>query len=366
MFLLYIFLAATTISALSIVIYLRFNPQFGGRFTADHKKVYAQSPRWDGKIFVNQSKTSVDVNLRTMPSLLKASFTGRKERNPKEKLAVVPFEKTIWEAGTEDFKFAWYGHSACIMKLAGKNILIDPMLGPDASPVGPFRTYRFSSNTLEIISTFPEIDAVLLTHDHYDHLDYESIKRLKTKVKHYYTALGVKRHLLRWNIPSDQITELDWWDTVEVGDVQIIFTPSRHFSGRGATDRAKCLWGGWVFLTPQSRIYWSGDGGYDTHFKEVGNKFGPFDWAFLECGQYYKLWTQIHLSPEEAVQAGIDVKAKYNVPVHWGAFTLAMHDWVDPVRRFVAKAEEEKQSVVIPKLGAIVSSPKDFGSWWLE
>lgn len=344
------------ISALLIffIIYINFNPQFGGRINRQELKKLEASPQWGNKIFTNQSETKVDISIRNLPDLIKSNYSGRKLRGPDQVLPVQAFDENTWQQLNTDFHFIWYGHSTCLMKLSGKNILIDPMFGPDASPIGPFRTYRYSKDTLSVIEHLPPLDAVFLTHDHYDHLDYKSIQKLKGKVSHYYVALGVKRHLLRWGISQEYITEFDWWDQGQIGKIEFTFTPSRHFSGRGLFDRTKSLWGGWVFITPEQRIYWSGDGGYDNHFREVGQKFGPFDWAFLECGQYYKLWTQIHMNPEEAVKAAMDVNAGISMPVHWGAFTLALHNWQEPVERFTTAAQQHGLEIATPPLGTIV------------
>ena len=193
-----------------------------------------------------------------------------------------------------------------LMRVNNKTILIDPMLGPDAAPIAPFKSKRFSESTLSLIDQFPEIDLLLLSHDHYDHLDLASIKKLKPKVKQYYVALGCGRHLEHWGIDPVQIREFDWWDNASFEAINITFTPSRHFSGRGLRDRFKSLWGGWVFKTETESIYFSGDGGYGKHFKEVGEKLGPFDFGIMECGQYNEQWHQIHMYPEEAIQAAID------------------------------------------------------------
>ena len=179
-------------------------------------------------------------------------------------------------------KFIWYGHSVVLLRVANKTILIDPMFGTNAVPISPFPIKRFSDNTLDFIKTFPQIDLVLLTHDHYDHLDLESIELFTPKVKEYYVALGCSRHLEKWGITKGKIKEFDWWDRSNFEGIDITFTPTRHFSGRGLTDRAKCLWGGWVLQTAQENIYFSGDSGYGTHFKEVGARLGPFDFAFME------------------------------------------------------------------------------------
>ncbi|MEQ8706895.1 MAG: MBL fold metallo-hydrolase [Phaeodactylibacter sp.] len=352
--------------AVALWAYLNYNPQFGGPVTAKHQQKYTQSPQWNGQIFVNQSPTSDDVNLSNLPELIRANLKDAKRKIPQRPIPVEPFDQKAWSGSTAPFQFIWYGHSVCLMRLGGQNLLIDPMFGPDASPVGPIRTNRFSENTLGLIQQLPELDAVFLTHDHYDHLDYQSIQRLKGKVGHYFVALGVKRHLVRWGIAPERITELDWWDQGQLGDITFTFTPSRHFSGRGLTDRTKCLWGGWVFQVPDYKVYWSGDGGYDTHFREIGERFGPFDWAFMECGQYYKLWTQIHALPEEAVQVAIEAGAKVSTPVHWGGFKLAPHDWRDPVQRFVKAAQQEQLPIAVPKIGQRLTSeaPLPTSPWW--
>jgi len=363
-----ILLAILLCLGLALWAYLTFHPQFGGKITPEDRQNYARSPHWNGKIFENLSPTGDDVSLSNLPGLIQDNLKDAKHKIPQRPIPVVPFDLETWENNTAPFQFIWYGHAVCLMRLGGQNLLIDPMLGPDASPVGPIRTKRFSDNTLSVIDQLPDLDAVFLTHDHYDHLDYSSIQRLKDKAGHFYVALGVKRHLRRWGIAPEQVTEMDWWDEGQVSNVQFTFTPSRHFSGRGLTDRTKCLWGGWVLQTPDYKVYWSGDGGYDTHFREIGERFGPFDWAFMECGQYYKLWTQIHALPEEAVQGAIEVGAKVSTPVHWGGFKLAPHDWRDPVQRFVKAAAQAKLDIVVPKIGERVSceARPPVVPWWEE
>jgi L-ascorbate metabolism protein UlaG (beta-lactamase superfamily) len=353
---------------LIILAYLRFNPQFGGQVTAADRAAYQQSLQWNGKIFVNQSKTEVDVSLSKIPGLIRANNKDRKQKVPSRPIPVLPFDAQRWNTSNAHFNFIWYGHSVCLMKLSGKNILIDPMFGPDASPVGPVRTKRFSEETLDIIDQLPDIDLLCLTHDHYDHLDYDSIQKLKGRVGHYYVALGVKKHLRRWGVPSEKITEFDWWDEQQVGGIHLTFTPSRHFSGRGLADRAKCLWGGWALRASDYSVYWSGDGGYDRHYKEVGEKLGPFDWAFMECGQYYKLWTQIHESPEEAVQAGVDAHAKIMTPVHWAGFKLAPHHWLDPIERFVDEIERRGLTGAYPQIGQMITNEDEIPQkrWWAD
>lgn len=347
--------------------YFYLNPQFGARISANEKKAYEDSNQWDGKKFVNATITEMDVSLSNMPSLLKKQFSDTKGRRPETNLNVADFDSLTWQNDTVYSKLIWFGHSVGLLKMGDRNFLIDPMFGDDTAPVAPFKSARYSANTLSIIDRLPPIDAVFFSHDHYDHLDYESIKKLRDKVAHFYVPLGIARHLERWDVPAEKITQMDWWNKIKISDVEITFVPSRHFSGRGLFDRGESLWGGFTFISPRMRVYWSGDSGYGPHFKEIGEKLGPFDWAFVECGQYNKLWHAIHMYPEESVQAAIDARADRAVPIHWGGFTLSLHTWKDPVERFSAEAKKLGLPVVMPELGAVVNlDSKPFGEWWWE
>ena len=301
-----------------------------------------------------------------MPKMIYKQLSNRGGREPKQPIPVVPFDKTAFLKASEKAKFIWYGHSVLLLRIANKTILIDPMLGPNTTPIAPMATKRFSENTLDLIDDFPEIDLVILTHDHYDHLDMASIEKLKHKTKEYYVAFGVKRHLEAWGVDSEVITEFDWWDSQSFGAMQITFTPTRHFSGRGLTDRGKTLWGGWVFKTSNENIWFSGDGGYGKHFKEIGEKLGPFDIAFMECGQYCVDWHLIHLFPEEAVQAALDAGAKKILPVHWAGFSLSyQHTWKEPADDFVKFAKSKNVDYVLPRIGELFDADSELQEcWW--
>ncbi|UCS92379.1 MBL fold metallo-hydrolase [Echinicola marina] len=345
---------------------MTIHPQFGASVRKTDLENFKNSPQWNGKKFQNLSTTTMNVSLKTLPKLLKENFTNTADRMPHQSLTVMGLDEKAFMADEESPKFVWYGHSVLLMRLKGKNILIDPMFGDNASPIAPFKTKRFSENTLSIIDTLPDIDAVFITHDHYDHIDYKSLLKLIPKVNNWFVALGVSRHLEKWGLDAAKIQEFDWWNEGEFEEVSFAFTPSRHFSGRGAFDRAKSLWGGWVFKTSDHSIYWSGDGGYDHHFTKVGDKYGPFDIMFVECGQYNEHWHQIHLYPEEAVKAVMDANANIAVPVHWGGFSLAPHHWKDPISRFEIEALEQKQAHFTPSLGQVfgfddMNSPNP---WW--
>jgi L-ascorbate metabolism protein UlaG (beta-lactamase superfamily) len=326
---------------------------------------YARSPNWkDGK-FQNLEETTMEFSLWNLPALLYKQIYEGKGRYPVKPLPVNPFSEKEFLASSDEAKMIWYGHSVMLMRMHNKTLLIDPMLGPDAAPTAPFKIKRFYPHALNIIDTLPPIDLMLLTHDHYDHLDLASITKLKSKTRHYFVAMGVARHLISWGIDESTITELDWWENKSFEDISITFTPSRHFSGRGLTDRFKSLWGGWVFKTRKENIYFSGDGGYGEHFKEVGNRLGPFDFGMMECGQYNANWHQIHMFPEESVQAAVDANVKKIMAVHWGGFALAQHHWKDPIQRFTKEAIRKHVALSTPQIGRPFTAAENMNNaWW--
>ena len=343
-----------------------FFKQFGGSVTKQLKIQYEQSANWRNGCFQNLEHTTLSVNLFDFPRVIYKQLSNKRVRQPQSPLPILPFDKKAFLAPSRKSKFIWYGHSAVLMRMEGKTLLIDPMLGPDTAPIAPIPTKRFSENTLDFIDDFPEIDLLLLTHDHYDHLDYASIQKLKHKTKQYFVSLGVKRHLVSWGVRADLITEFDWWNVHDFENIKITFTPTRHFSGRGLTDRSKTLWGGWVFKSSNEKIWFSGDGGYGKHFKEVGRREGPFDFALMECGQYNYDWKDIHLFPEDAVQGAIDAEAKKAMPVHWASFALSyQHTWQEPPEVFVKNAIEKQLDYTLPRLGELFDIASTLqAKWW--
>jgi len=339
--------------------------QFGTQPSPSDIEKYARSPQWNGTKFENMESTKIDVSFFSLPAILCKQFSNRENREPPQPLPVIAFDRDDFYATGEEFKAIWFGHSAILMRIANATIFIDPMLGPNAAPISPLPAKRFSENTLEILDGIPELDIVMLSHDHYDHLDYASIQKLKNKTKYFFVALGVGRHLEKWGIDKDIIAEFDWWDARIFNNIRITFTPTRHFSGRGLTDHSKSLWGGWVFTTSHENIWFSGDGGYGKHFEEIGRRLGPFDFAFAECGQYSEFWPQIHMFPEESVQAVIDAGAKKVMPVHCAGFALSQHSWTDPLERFVSAAESKGFNYVLPRIGEPIRIDfDDRQKWW--
>ena len=255
-----------------------------------------------------------------------------------------------------------------MIEMDGKVILLDPMFGQVASPHPWMGTNRYNSTFPLEIEELPKIDVVVFSHDHYDHLDYGSVDALKDKVDHWLVPWGLDNHLVSWGVNPNKISALDWWQESIRIDIEFVLTPSRHFSGRGITDRMVTLWRSWVIKGASDNIYFSGDGGYGSHFKEIGEKYGPFDIGLMECGQYNEKWADIHMMPEESVQASLDVNAKVMMPVHWGAFTLSVHSWIEPVQRASIEAERLGVKMTTPKIGEqiILNESYPTSKWWLE
>ncbi|MCY8234480.1 MBL fold metallo-hydrolase [Priestia endophytica] len=359
-------IAVLLVLCLAIVSFINFHPVFGGSVKKEQKDNYSSLNNYQNGRFMNLVPTNENMGVGDMFSMLKDSFRNREERKPNRNLPIVEVD---WnKVNSEKDSLTWFGHSAFLLSIDGKKLLVDPMLGSVASPVSFVGSKRYSQDTLTIIERLPRIDAVLLTHDHYDHLDYPSIRKLKNKVEHFFVPLGVSPHLLRWGIVKEKITELNWWEEREFKGLTVALTPSKHFSGRGVFNRNTTLWGGWVVLGQKTRFYTSGDGGYDEHFKEIGKKYGPFDMTLMEGGQYDQRWSDIHMKPEESVQANIDVGGKRMMLIHWGAFTLAFHPWTEPVERALIEAQKEGVNMVVPKIGETIELTGEISHsssvWW--
>lgn len=349
-------------------VFFYSTPDFGGKVSAGQKKKFETLSNYKDGIFVNEIETKMDFSFSGMADILYDVVRGNPNRAPKGPL---PVEK-IDSAEVADFtggvtRLTWFGHSAFLLEIDGKRLLLDPMLTDSPSPVSFMGPERYTKELPITPDKLPAIDAVLFSHDHYDHLDYKTILKIKDKVNHFYVPLGVSVHLLAWGVPAEKISEYNWGDETDHEGVKLIFTRSRHFSGRGLTDRTTTLWGSWVIQGKTKKIYFSGDSGYGPHFREIGEKYGPFDIAMLECGQYNERWKPFHMMPEETAQAAVDLRAKVFMPIHWGSFTLALHSWDDPILRVTAKAVELKQPIATPKIGeSIILEGESYpvSKWW--
>ena len=351
------------------ILFVNFSPQFGAPPSEAQKQEYAKSSHYQEGIFVNAIPTSRDIGfVNTVRVLYDFLFNELPGLEPEFPLAIERIDSLeIIRKPPELKRLTWFGHSACLLEMEGKKIFFDPMLGESPSPHPLLGPKRYSKELPIAIEKLPFLDAIVLSHDHYDHLDYESIMKLKDKVGKFYVPLGVSAHLIEWGVDPAKISELDWWNQATNDGFTFICTPARHFSGRGLSDGFTTLWASWVVKTENSKIYFSGDSGYGPHFKDIGDRYGPFDFVMLECGQYNELWKDIHMMPEQTVQAAIDLKGKLMMPIHWGAFTLAMHTWRDPVDRVTITAHQKLVPITTPKIGEPVllqQSTFPHSEWW--
>lgn len=350
----------------AITLFLNLHPVIGETPSKEQIETYKKLNNYVNGKFVNEVPTNLDMSLSDNFTMMKESISGGVDRTPAGQILV---SEINWnKINSEDDSLTWFGHSAFLLSIDNKKILVDPMLGPIASPVSFAGSKRYTGDLLNMIDKMPPINAVFITHDHYDHLDYPSIRKLKDKVGHFFVPLGVSNHLIRWGVPKEKITELNWWDETEFQGLTVALTPSKHFSGRGLFNRNSTLWGGWVILGKNTRFYTSGDGGYDEHFKEIGKKYGPFDITLIEGGQYDRRWSWVHMTPEKAVQAHLDVNGKNMMLIHWGAFTLAYHGWTEPIERALKAAKEKEVNLIAPEISETVQLDSDLhipiSSWW--
>lgn len=280
--------------------------------------------------------------------------------------AAVPTVRTdLKETPASETAIIWFGHSSYLVQDRGLNILVDPVFSGNASPV-PFTVRAFQGSNVYSVKDLPDIDILIITHNHYDHLDAQTIRRLRHRVKAVYTALGVGRTLRHYGMPAAVINEMDWGDRKEIATgASLTSTPARHFSGRSLR-RNGSLWSSFVYENNGRKIFIGGDSGYGPHFREIGEKYGPFDLAILEAGQYNPQWPNIHMNPEDAVQASTELKAKVLMPVHWGKFALAFHAWNEPPIRAMNSAAEKGVRLTLPRIGEQVILDVSYpdAPWW--
>ena len=320
-----------------------------------------QSRNYKRGAFQNISTTPVVAKNSSWYKVIRDGFNRPKEIRPSMPLPSIKTDlKNLY---SEKPVIIWFGHSSYLIHIRGKNILVDPVFSGHASPIR-FLVKAFAGTDIYTPGDLPPIDLLILTHNHYDHLDTRTVTLLDTKTNAYCTPLGVGASFPKLYVRNT--TELDWWETERITkDIEITATPARHFSGRGLK-RGGSLWCSFALSMFGYTLYIGGDSGYDEHFKEIGKKFGGFDLAILECGQYNTSWPFIHMMPEETVQASMDLKAKWLLPVHWGKFALANHPWNEPVVRVVKKAAELNINITTPMIGepVVINESYPVKAWW--
>jgi L-ascorbate metabolism protein UlaG (beta-lactamase superfamily) len=322
------------------------------------------SPQYTNGAFQNPEPTEITLKDASMVKMMRAFLNKPQNTIPSIPPPTVHTNIRSLTAGDKP-QFVWFGHSSYYILSREAAILVDPVFSGHASPVSFFAN-AFPGTNIYGAADFDHIDILVLTHDHYDHLDYETIRALAPRVDKFVTALGVGAHLEYWGIDPEKIIELDLWESAEpVSGVSFTAAPGRHFSGR-LFRRNQTLWCSFVLQLGGHRLFLGGDSGYGAHFAEIGRRFGPFDLAFLESGQYGDNWPYIHMLPEQTVQAAREINTGVLLPVHWGKFCLSLHPWNEPIKRVVRAAAQARQPIVTPKIGEVLTLAEGYpqNEWW--
>ncbi len=330
---------------------------FGATAKGERRARMEKSPQWRSGAFENPQPLINDT-WGSIANMFKAS----PDVSPKTPVAVVQMKPDVPSPG---LRVTWLGHSSTVVDIDGHRVLTDPVWSQRASPlswVGPGRWFE----PLIPLQQLAPVDVVVISHDHYDHLDQPTITAMKDWDTTFVVPLGVAAHLVYWAIPEARIVELDWWERTKVRDLEVVMTPARHASGRTVVDMNAKLWAGYALLGPQHRVYYSGDTGLFPAMKQIGEKLGPFDLTLIEVGQYNRAWPDWHIGPEQAVTAHQWVKGKVLLPVHWGLFPLAAHGWTEPIERVLVAAAGAGQTLIAPRPGQGVdlASPAPLERWW--
>ena len=350
--------------AVAVFIFMQ-QPQFGKAPSGERLERIQKSPHYKKGQFDNLSFTPQLAEDASMTKVMFRFLFGKNgHAKPQQNFK---FTKTnLKNLNPNQNIYVWMGHSSYFIQIDGKKILVDPVFSGNASPVS-FTTKAFDGADLYSAEDIPELDYLIISHDHWDHLDYETVKKLHPKVKQVITGLGTGEHLEYWNYDPKKIIELDWGENFDLGNgFKVYAETARHFSGR-TFKRNQAIWASFVFETPKRIIYIGGDSGFDDHFEKIGNKYGGFDLAILENGQYNKDWRYIHMMPEEFLIAAKNLRTKRVIAVHNSKFELALHSWKEPLEKITTLNEKENQRLITPKIGEMVhweDDAKVYEKWW--
>ena len=359
-----IVLGVIAVLFLAGVLFLILWPTFGAKASDTDRKNYAlRASNFDGSIFHNEHAFQI---MESVPKDAPDGVMSHKDSIPKETIPLAQPDISRIPA-LDQVTVTWFGHSSLLIQMHGMNLLIDPVFSDVPSPVGFGVSPRFSGLPMDI-ADFPEIDVLLISHDHYDHLDYRTILQLDKKVKRYIVPLGVENHLKRWHVAANKITNMAWWEEITINGLTIGCTPARHFSGRSLNDRFASLWASWVLKDEYHLLYESGDTGFDTHYQTIHDKYGDFDFVMLDGAQYNLRWPSVHQTPEQAFAAIRMLGAKYAMPIHWSTFRLSTHPWDDSVVRLVHAAQHGNTPIITPMIGQTMNlnDVERYQSRWYE
>ena len=347
--------ALAVVAAAALLILLRSTEwlaSLGGRVTGARLDRARHSPEFRDGQFHNAQPTRMATG--SYRDMARRQFFGPEQREPRGPVPVV--QRVAGDYATppaSGLRATWIGWASVLLEIDGRVVLTDPVWSERCSPstlVGP---KRFHAPPIPI-DALPHVDVVIISHDHYDHLDMPSVRTLAARGTQFAVPLGIGAHLERWGVASSQIHELDWNETFALNELSVTATPARHYSGRNPLHGNETLWSSWVVKGPRHRIFFSGDSGYSPAFAAIGAEHGPFDLALIKIGASDPTWAEIHMTPEEAVQVNRDVRSRVMLPVHWCTFNLAFHAWRDPVDRAVAAAAQNGVHIVVPRPGEFV------------
>ena len=293
--------------------------------------------------------------------------SSKQQRSPKIEIPVIHHLKSDFDAEpSQQLKVMWLGHAGLLIELAGKRILVDPVLGNRPSPTQAFGPAKRFHPAPISIKQLPHIDYIVISHNHYDHLDYEFINAIKHRNIKYLLPLGLGATFKYWGVKVNNIYEVNWHEQLQLDNLTFTAADAKHYSGRFLNDRNASFWNSWIIEGNNEKMFISGDSGFIDAYKNIGEQYGPFDLAALAIGAYHRLWPENHKTPEEAWQAFKDLQAKKMLPVHWGTFDLALHPWAEPIERLIEAAGAQKDKVYTPKIGEWLDLEREikYNKWW--
>ncbi len=358
-------LAAAGAAAVAFARSTEWLRAFGGAPAGGRLARMRSSAQWKDGRFRNRVPTETVAPSRILETL-RLQVGGEEVRYPTRPIPVVRRSRAEFDRPpATGLRVTWLGHATALVEIDGARILTDPVWSERVSPSEWIGPRRFFPPPLPL-EELPPIDAVVVSHDHYDHLDMRTIEALAARGARFLVPLGVGAHLEDWGVPPSQTDELDWDESRPVGGVTATFAPARHFSGRSLTGRDATLWGSWVLAGPEHRVYFSGDSGYFDGFRQIGAAYGPFDATLMSVASYGPTWPHVHMTPEELVQAHVEIRGGVFIPVHWATFNLAFHDWNEPIRRASAAAAAAGVKVLAPRPGESIEPAAAPGilEWW--